>query len=186
MSKLKAILIAGLLSLSSVSFATSVQYAGAAIATGSEGSISLVNGGHNVTIGGFFGTNVDANTGSVFYDLTIDSGNLSTIAMSFDVSDLSINDVTIAIYEAADVLTGALGSLVDSGTNSLSVALAGGANYFLVLTGVAGDSYNADVSAVPVPAAGLLFASALFGAGALGRRKKKAKASVVGAFARAS
>lgn len=46
------------------------------------------------------------------------------------------------------------------------------------------DSY---VSAVPVPAAGILFASALLGAGALGRRKKKsANTLMVGAFTRAS
>ena len=43
------------------------------------------------------------------------------------------------------------------------------------------------ISTVPVPAAGILFASALFGAGALSRRKKKtAKTSMVGAFTRAS
>ena len=47
-------------------------------------------------------------------------------------------------------------------------------------------AYDVTLSAVPVPAAGILFGSALLAAGAFGRRKKKAKASVVGAFARAS
>ena len=43
-------------------------------------------------------------------------------------------------------------------------------------------------SEVSVPAAGILFASALFGAGIFGRRKKKSTSSnvMVGAFTRAS
>ena len=49
------------------------------------------------------------------------------------------------------------------------------------------DSSTYMVSTVPVPAAGILFASALFGAGVFGRRKKKStKTSMVGAFTRAS
>ena len=49
------------------------------------------------------------------------------------------------------------------------------------------DSSTYMVSAVPVPAAGILFASALFGLAAIGRRKKKStKASMVGVFARTS
>ena len=51
----------------------------------------------------------------------------------------------------------------------------------------ANDSSTYMVSTVPIPAAGILFATALFGAGLLGRRKKKStKASMVGVFARAS
>lgn len=43
------------------------------------------------------------------------------------------------------------------------------------------------VSTVPLPAAGILFASALFGVGLFGRRKKKsAETLVVGAFTRTS
>ena len=42
-------------------------------------------------------------------------------------------------------------------------------------------------SVVPVPVAGVIFASLLFAAGSLGRRKKKSKKSVIiGAFARSS
>jgi len=51
------------------------------------------------------------------------------------------------------------------------------------------SAYAIDVtlSTVPVPAAGILFASALLGAGVFGRRKKKAaKSEMVGAFARVS
>jgi len=56
---------------------------------------------------------------------------------------------------------------------------------------VTGDFRTADyafdvtVSTVPVPAAGILFASALFGAGFIGRRKKKAtQSNMIGAFTR--
>jgi len=47
-------------------------------------------------------------------------------------------------------------------------------------------AFDVTLSTVPVPAAGILFASALFGAGFIGRRKKKAKTAMMGAFARAS
>ena len=48
-------------------------------------------------------------------------------------------------------------------------------------------AFDVTISTVPVPAAGILFASALFGAGFLGRRKKKAtKSNMIGAFARAA
>ena len=63
-------------------------------------------------------------------------------------------------------------------------------SYFLQLD-IADNSISysggIQVSAVPVPAAGILFASALFGAGFLGRRKKKAtQSNMIGAFARAA
>lgn len=76
-----------------------------------------------------------------------------------------------------------------SGSPASIVGLTGTTFEFINLVGDQGSEFyinNIGVSTVPVPAAGILFASALFGAGALGRRKKKAKASVVGAFARAS
>lgn len=44
-----------------------------------------------------------------------------------------------------------------------------------------------DVTAVPVPVAGILFAAMLLGAGTIGRRKSKpTKSSVTGIFTRAS
>ncbi len=54
--------------------------------------------------------------------------------------------------------------------------------------GNTGDyAYDITISTVPVPAAGILFASALLGAGFLGRRKKKVtKSNMIGAFARAA
>jgi len=182
MNKLKALLIAGLLSLTSVSFASSITL-GDPNGIGSVGTIALTNGDAGVTLGGLFDS-----SGSVFYELSIDAGNLAATGMSLDITPpTTLYDVTIAIYASyADLLSG-FGSALDTGTNYLNAMLNGGTNYLLQLNGVTDTSYNVDVAAVPVPAAGILFASALFGAGAFGRRKKKsAKASMVGAFARAS
>ena len=182
MNKLKALLIAGLLSLTSVSFASSLTV-GDPNGIGSVGTIALTNGDAGVTLGGLFD-----NTGSVFYELSLNAGDLTAIGMSLDITPpVTLYDVTIAVYESyADLLAG-IGSALYTGTNSLSAMLTGGTTYLLQLNGVADTSYNVDVAAVPVPAAGILFASALFGAGAFGRRKKKStKISMVGAFARVS
>ena len=183
MNKLKALLIAGLLSLTSVSFASSVSYiydAGYAGANAGEfGTISLNQGDGGVTVGGIF----DA-TGSAYYDMSLDAGAVAAIGKSFDITTGSLFDVTISIF---DSLAFDAASLIATGVNSLNADLIGGADYFLQFTGVIDTSYNVDVAAVPVPAAGILFASALLGAGAFGRRKKKsANTSMVGAFTRAS
>ena len=180
MNKMKALIIAGLLCFSTVSFASSVSPSSV---IGSAGTINLINGDGGVTVGGLF----DA-SGSVFYDLSINGGALATIAMSFDVTPVwTVNDVQIAIYSSYDEITTLFSGLVANGTNNLSVALTAGQQYFLQFSGITGDSYNADIAAVPVPAAGILFATALLGAGAFGRRKKKTtKTSMVGAFTRAS
>ena len=187
MNKLKALLIAGLLSLTSVSFASTVSFnddpntwTGT---TGAEGSISLVNNDGGVTVGGFL-----RDTGGDFWDLSTDSGSLAAIALELDVTPTaSTGNVVIALYDTLANMAIGLTAALDYGTNSLYTSLSGGTNYLLAFTGEIGTSYNADVSAVPVPAAGILFASALLGAGALGRRKKKsAKTSMVGAFTRAS
>ncbi len=183
MNKLKALLIAGLLSLTSVSFASSISYiydAGYAGANAGEfGAISLIQGDGGVTVGGIFDT-----SGTTYYDLTLDNGEVASIGQSFDVSTGIISDITISIF---DSLTFDAASLVATGINSLSAILNGGSTYYLQFAGMTDTSYNVDVAAVPVPAAGILFASALLGAGAFGRRKKKsAKTSMVGAFTRAS
>ena len=185
MNKLKALLIAGLLSLSSVSFASSITYfyeAGFTGTAGAWGEISLVEGDGGVTVGNIF-TDADGD----FYDLTTDSGALSTIALELDVTPPDTGNVTIALYDSLANLALGVGSALESGTNKLVATLKAGEAYFLQFTGEIGTSYNADVAAIPVPAAGILFATALFGAGVAGRRKKKSKTNaVVGAFARAS
>lgn len=183
MSKIKVLLIAVLLSLSSVSFASTVSYiydlGYAGNNAGEFGNISLIQNDGGVTVGGIF----DA-AGSVYYDVSLDSGAVASIGKSFDVSDGSLYDVTISVFSSTAFDAA---SLVASGVNSVYAMLTGGVEYYLQFTGVTDTSYNVDVAAVPVPAAGILFASALFGAGVFGRRKKKsAKASMIGAFTRAS
>ena len=183
MNKLKVFLIAGLLSLTSVSFASSVVTLGDPKGIGSVGTISLINGDSGVTLGGLFD-----NTGSVFYELAINEGTFASTGLSLDVSPpVTLFDVTISIYDTYANLIAGVGSALYSDTNNLTAALVAETNYFLQINGVADTSYNVDVSAVPIPAAGILFASALLGAGVFGRRKKKSStALMVGAFARAS
>lgn len=183
MSKLKVLLIIGMLSLASVSFASSVVTLGDPNGIGSVGNISLMNGDSGVTLGGLFDE-----SGSVFYELTINGGALSVAGMSFDITPpITLFDVEISIYDTYTNLLAGVDSALYSNTNNLNAALTAGTNYFLQLNGEADTSYNVDVSAVPVPAAGVLFASALLGLGAYGRRKKKSStAVVVGAFTRAS
>ena len=172
----------GLLSLSSASFAVSGDFPGPTTTTGSLGTIELTSIDQFYNVGGFF---TPTNNGSEFYDLILSEGSVLTITDAADATDTTADDVTINIYNTATA--GVLSGLEFTGLNSLSASLVHGVHYFIEFTGTLGDSYNADVAAVPVPAAGILFASALFGAGALGRRKKKsAKASMVGAFTRAS
>lgn len=52
----------------------------------------------------------------------------------------------------------------------LSAFLTAG-NYVLRITGADGSTYAGTISAVPLPGAALLFGSALFGAGVIGRKK---------------
>ena len=177
------VLFAGLLSLTSISFASSVVTLGDPNGIGSVGTISLTNGDSGVTLGGLFDS-----TGSVFYELAINGGAFASTGMSFDVGPpVTLFDVTISIYDTYANLLAGVGSALYSDTNNLSAALVAETDYFLQINGVADTSYNVKVSAVPVPAAGILFASALFGAGAYGRRKKKSSTTLmVGAFTRAS
>ena len=178
MNKLKALLIAGLLSLTSVSFASTITAGtSATFGTTSSGTINLVHMDPVLTVFGDFGNNTVRT-----YDLNVspvDSTGI-TIGTSNDAPG-NIYSILFELYDATD-----LGTVLAFG-NNLNVALSSTTNYILKLTGTLGTSYTMDVAAVPVPAAGILFASALLGAGAFGRRKKKsAKTSMVGAFARAS
>lgn len=188
MNKLKALLIAGLLSLSSVSFATSLTTLSDANgnlvygADGSRGTIELLNDGNSAQLTGDF---TASNGYDEFYNIngvTPDTTWLMSFGQTVDSSNTNV--VTISLLEGA---TYATSSVVDSGVGSLDILLDVSNTYYLLLSGSGTFGYSVDVSAVPVPAAGILFASALFGAGAFGRRKKKsAKTSMVGAFARAS
>jgi len=194
------IMAVGLMVLSSVSFASTVTNVGSA---GSTGSIHLTSDGDTA----FFSGSFNASNGEPlydFWDLDIDgssdsvgatlnsniAGNDSTVDFILfqDANNNGLFDeVNLALIANGDDMFNyaVLAGFVTNGVNGISAFLATGVNYFLLLTGEAQTSYSAQISAVPVPAAGILFASALFGAGFLGRRKKKAtQSNMIGAFAR--
>jgi len=201
MNKLKALLIAGLLSLSSVSFATSISYSAAYLS--SDGSVvndatrteTVADGTQAGTIyldndgiaQGFNGQLVasTASTTSAWYELILGSGdtnNLITFGWAYNTAQP--NDLKMSFL---DSVGNSLGAGFTDLMGNFSVVLAGDTTYRMLLSGSQDRSYDGEISAVPVPAAGILFASALLGAGVFGRRKKKsAKTSMVGAFARAS
>ena len=189
MNKLKALLIAGLLSLTSVSFATSVtkyvgpgtQQAGATV-----GAVNLLADGVAGQLSGDFFQDGDAatTTSSVFYDINMNAYDNHTFGYAQIQYDLDVSGpIDLQFYEVTGGGLVAFGAMFNTNFNLI---LDSSKNYMLKLTGLEGFGYSGKISAVPVPAAGILFASALLGAGAFGRRKKKAQASVVGAFARES
>ena len=200
MNKLKALLIAGLLSLSSVSFATSVTFVNSAIGgveqtnalneagttadTEKAGTIYLDDYGTAV-FGGDFGGVKDVSA-SVWYELNINfSTGADTIGLIGNTAG-SNPSLTSTIYEWDSALSDYKSTALYAGLGLNFVVDLVEGKYKLLLEGEGLKHYDGELSAVPVPAAGILFASALLGAGALGRRKKKAQASVVGAFARVS
>lgn len=194
MNKLKALLIAGLLSLSSVSFAMTVttyttEYIDSGIsqvASGHQaGTITLEDTG-TATFAGLMGASdplLDAaGTATAWYQLDINFSGLSSFGK---IANTVFSNPQLT-YSFLNLDGSSFNTAYEGMSGLFEVGLASG-SYKLVLSGDDGMSYDGDISAVPVPAAGILFASALFGAGALGRRKKKsAKTSMVGAFARAS
>lgn len=144
-------------------------------------------------------------TGETFFNVIFDGvGTATTVGSSFDIdfSTLTAELLPVEVYLYKDDITDVSGtgifedtldSLVASASGlsaSFSALIDGSQAYFLKLVGIADANYEVNiqaVSTVPIPAAGILFASALLGAGAFGRRKKKPSATVmVGAFARAS
>ena len=216
----------GLLSLTSVSFASTISYtaeyeagsgdAQSQVASGNKAgkvtldhtdasAVCVGNMGSWDSTTGLAGPIADSTrvsgstngTASVWYELVINytgvtswgsatntAGSNPGLIYNFfeylggDGDPATTNDTDIAAHYATT-------SSFSTQSGNFLLNLAQG-TYMLELIGEADRRYDVQVAAVPVPAAGILFASALFGAGALGRRKKKAKASVVGAFARAS
>lgn len=236
MNKLQALLIAGLLSLTSVSFASTFDFA--AYADGSLAGSSAVSGLGEAGYASFSATDdgitvtatgthtVNGNVESAFAYLDKNNAGLGVCSvLATDRSGTAnqcdpTNDDNVTGGEAVKLDFGRLVKLTDleladtnhdgvldfngffdilvDGTNWYNIALStaplaalglvGNTFEFFNIGGTTGSEFYINsiaVSAVPVPAAGILFASALLGAGAFGRRKKK-QASVVGAFARAS
>ena len=185
MKLIKNILIAAsLLAFSSTSFALTVT-------PGALGHIDL-----NGTSDTVFITNTyPSGTGSAFYDLSVSqSTNVVADFRALFNGTVPVDDVTVSIFNAPEVFIGGLTPLSstlgvnESGTNVVSAFLTAGVAYILQFDQLTSNpGFSGTISTVPVPAAGILFASALLGAGFLGRRKKKAtKSNMIGAFARAA
>ena len=195
MKTMKNLLVAiSLIAASSTAMAMSTFTAGTE--TGSSGLLTIVQDAAPLTVTGGFGLGFPNNSFTEmgtpllynYYELIISGapGDSNLMAVS-DVTTLGQDSgLWFSLFEnnAAGILSNQIGSTVGGG---ISAMLMVGTTYYLKLSGDDGEAYAVDVSAVPVPAAGILFASALFGAGALARRKKKAtKSNMIGAFARAA
>ena len=199
MKKINMLIMAGLLSLTSMANAFTLDPT-------ADGTLAVTVDGPSVSDGGFFGIG-DGTTASAFFNLVLDTGGFSeaagtSIDINFPGPVVTTNPVSVFLYRDGpgaagdgvfDVMTDVLIDSASGTAATISAFLNGTTTYFLQLVGLSESSYNVEVAAsspVPVPAAGILFASALFGAGALGRRKKKtaktAKTAMIGAFARAS
>lgn len=170
MKSIKTLLIAaGLMCISSLSHASSVTLGGGS--AGSLGSIFLDGGALTFT------------SSSGFYDLRAASDlelDLLISAYSTTVQVALFKDAASTLFNPSGTFSVDSDPMEASGTNALMASVMGGSGelvgplYFLRF--VTEGPFTVDiagVSTVPVPAAGILFASALFGAGALGRRKKK-------------
>ena len=197
MNKIKALLIAGMMGFTMIAHAVTVDPSAA------DTLYVSIDGAVVQTDPARFDT-----TGETFFNVIFDSvGTASAVGSSFDInfSTLSAEILPVEAYLYKDDTSGSVGTgtigkfdesldlLVASATGlsaSFSAIIDGGQAYFLKLVGVSNAIYDVKigaVSTVPVPAAGILFASALFGVGVFGRRKKKSSATLmVGAFARAS
>ena len=120
MNKLKAILLAvSLLSLSSVSFATSVSYTadyisgfGSVVDGAQSGSITLHNDGLSAIFGGKMGAGTGtATTASTWYELILTDNNLTTFGWADNT--LQPSDLTTTFQTAdgsADISQAFLGN----------------------------------------------------------------------------
>jgi hypothetical protein len=123
---------------------------------------------------------------------TATPGNLpggSAIGFSADYSFDSSGNPTNGLDASTDYVTflATVGADYTSYDDFITALLNGDARIGLHIQGYEDGESDSYVSQVPIPAAGILFASALVAAGVFGRRKKKVtRNSMVGAFTRAS
>lgn len=97
-----------------------------------------------------------------------------TMLFAIEVNQLG-NDITsYAVFSSADPDN--LGTALESASagTSLTFSYVTTNDYYLVLTGVGGNRYNIQMSAVPLPAAAWMFLSLLGGGAWLKRRRRRA------------
>jgi len=197
MKTIKSFMVAlGLLAISSTSYASSFMM-GVGTA-GSEGTISFdgvnTQSFSSQLVGGTEFIS-EANTDDVFFDLVVTTNtDANTIVSSFHINPVSFYDVFVQVFLAGvdnmftPGVAGDDGMAIATGNNGVDLTgLLTTEAYYIQVTAPIGTNVQGEISAVPVPAAGILFASALFGAGFIGRRKKKAASTTMtDAFARAA
>ena len=99
--------------------------------------------------------------------------NTGLIAVNTSTSTGTVTGMEI--YEVTGVNTGNV--IASSVGNTINAALDGTKSYVLRIMGIDNaTSYIVDINAVPIPAAAVLFLSALLGYGFLGRGRKAASA----------
>lgn len=153
------------------------------------GNLNLTLNGPTQSFGGVLDTN-----GEAAWGLTVNNtGNAGASAVSLQYTFPSyfptLYLLGLSLFEDTNT-----NGLLDTGTDNLIAStglsyvpiltangLSGGVQYFLGLTGTAGKSYSGEANAVPLPAAALLFGSALLGAGALGRKRNAEKGEAIAA-----
>jgi len=193
---MRVIIAACLLGASSLSVASPIQIFDTA-GNASLGSLFLANGDSNVISGSFPDIAGDSTSlSSVFYDFRLQSsvgvnaGARNIVLAQEALALLAVGEITLSIFEDNGFFVNVfdpIDELLYTGVNSVSALLSSDTLYFLQLTGINGTDFTGEISAVPVPAAGILFASVLLGLGAIGRRKKKiAKTALVSVFARSA
>jgi hypothetical protein len=153
----------------------------AGLLAGNVSAATLVNHGDplSVTVGS------SVNTGSPFTFEFLYVGGLVTFFLDSVSPTRNLQPVSYVLTKDEDLSFSQSFSLDTIMSTALpdvfKLSLAGG-NYNLnITTNAATTSSTTEISAVPLPAAALLFASSLFGAGALRRKKQQETAEMVAA-----
>lgn len=175
-----------LLTFSSASMASS--YSTTTTVSDAKGTFTLLNDNNVAFDAGVLSA---SNGYSVFYEV-LNGGSQDAFAIGHGAGiynrDVTLTYSLFSDY-SVDATTGDITLLneMSSNTGSLLFSLVGYQTAYLQVSADEQVGYSVTVSAVPVPAAGVLFATLLLSAGAVGRRKKKsANTLMVNAFTRTS
>ena len=141
---------------------------------------STVNMG-TLTPGGFLsgGGTFTSSIEDLYFNFTGAAGTFLSY-LSADSNSNGMTSATLWSYDGnvkgsqiATLIQSSTGKANPATTFDISTLLSTGHTYLLELGGNAGAGYSYFVNAVPLPAAGLLFGTALLGAAGLGRKKRE-------------